>query len=93
MKRNTTKKTKQTITKNKRHDHEIMARDLDRVIKSWARKRIPVDDAVELSIDFMVNFAFFACKETKTANHLIISAISRELIHSGEMHDSETAIH
>ena len=91
MKRSTTKKTKQTSTRN-RH-HETMARDLDRVINSWQRKRIPVDDAVELSIDFMVNFAFFACKETKTANHLIISAISRELIHSGEMHDSETAIH
>ena len=84
------KKTKQTINRNERH--EIMAKDLDRVIQGWRRKRIPVEDAVELSIDFMVNFAFYACKEAKVANHLIVSAISRELIHSGEMHDSETII-
>ena len=70
-----------------------MAKDLERVIRSWQRKRIPVEDTVELSIDFMVNFAFLACKEASVANHLIVSAISRELILSGEVNESDTIIH
>ena len=70
-----------------------MGRDLNRGIKGWHRKRIPVEDAVELSIDFIVNFAFYACKEASVANHLIVSAISRELILSGEVNESDTIIH
>jgi len=70
-----------------------MARDLNSLIKGWHRKRIPVEDAVEISIDFIVNFAFYACKEASVANHLIVSAISRELILSGEVNESDTIIH
>ena len=69
-----------------------MGRDLNRVIKGWHRKRIPVEDAVELSTHFMVNFAFHVC-EAKDANHLIATAISRELILSGEVDESDTIIH
>ena len=91
MKQRASTKTKKLNKKNKHQ--ESMARDLDRVIRGWHRKRIPVEDAVELSIDFMVNFAFLACKEASVANHLIVSAISRELILSGEVNESDTIIH
>ena len=69
-----------------------MAKDLDRVIRGWQRKRIPVEDAVELSTHFMVNFAFHVCA-AKDANHLIATAVSRELILSGEVDESDTIIH
>ena len=91
MKQRASTKMKKLNKKNKHQ--ESMGRDLNRVIKGWHRKRIPVEDAVELSIDFIVNFAFYACKEASVANHLIVSAISRELILSGEVNESDTIIH
>ena len=81
---------KHRMERNMRHERR-MARDLDRLIGSWHKDRLPKEVVVEFSASYMVNF-IFNCTTPEHANHLLITAISRELIHSQDIKDSETII-
>ena len=72
------------------HERRI-ADDLNNVIKKWHDARLPKEIAVGFSACFMVNF-IFDCYEPEEANHLLITAISRELIHTKDIEESETII-
>ena len=73
-----------------RHERR-MAKDLDRLINSWNKDSLPKDLAVEFSAFYMVNF-IFECRKTEDANHLLITAIARQLIQSYSFKDTETTL-
>ena len=81
---------KHRMETNLRHERR-MARDLDRLIGSWHKDRLPKEVVVEFSASYMVNF-IFDCYTPEDANHLLVTAISRELLKSNEIEDSETVI-
>ena len=81
---------KHRMETNLRHERR-MARDLDRLIGSWHKDRLPKEVVVEFSASYMVNF-IFNCTTPEDANHLLVTAISRELLKSNEIEDSETMI-
>ena len=81
---------KHRMETNLRHERR-MARDLDRLIGSWHKDRLPKEVVVEFSASYMVNFIFH-CTTPEDANHLLVTAISRELLKSNEIEDSETMI-
>jgi len=81
---------KHRMETNLRHERR-MARDLDRLIGSWHKDRLPKEVVVEFSASYMVNF-IFNCTTPEDANHLLVTAISKELIHSQDIKDSETII-
>ena len=73
-----------------RHER-LIAEDLSRVIKKWHDARLPKEVVVGFSAFYMVNFVFDCCTPTD-ANHLLVSAISREMLKSNEIEDSETMV-
>ena len=73
-----------------RHERR-MAKDLDRLINSWHKDSLPKDLAVGFSAFYMVNFIFECCKP-EDANHLLITAIARQLIQSNSIKDTETTL-
>ncbi len=73
------------------HHERRIAEDLNRVISKWHDARLPKDVVVGFSAFYMVNFVF-DCYTPSDANHLLVSAISRELVKSNEIEDSETII-
>ena len=81
---------KHRMETNLRHERR-MARDLDRLIGSWHKDRLPKEVVVEFSASYMVNF-IFNCTTPEDANHLLVTAISRELIHTQDIEESETII-
>jgi hypothetical protein len=68
-----------------------MARDLNRLIDSWRKDRLPKEVVVEFSASYMVNF-IFNCTTPEDANHLLVTTISRELIHTQDIEESETIL-
>jgi len=68
-----------------------IAKDLNDVIKKWHDARLPKEIVVGCTAYFMVNF-IFDCYGSEEANHLLITAISRELIHSKDIEESEIII-
>ena len=81
---------KHRMERNMRHERR-MARDLNRLIGSWHKDRLPKEVVVRFSASYMINF-IFDCYTPEGANHLLVTAISRELIHSKDIEDSETVI-
>ena len=81
---------KHRMERNMRHERR-MASDLNRLIGSWRKDRLPKEVVVGFSASYMVNFIFDCCTP-EDANHLLVTAISRELIHSNEIEHSETVI-
>ena len=73
-----------------RHER-LIAEDLSRVIKKWHDARLPKEVVVGFSAFYMVNFVFDCCTPTD-ANHLLVSAISREMLKTNAIEDSETMI-
>ena len=78
------------MERNMRHERR-MARDLNRLIGSWHKDRLPKEVILGFSASYVVNFIFDCCTP-EDANHLLVTAISRELIHSNEIEHSETVI-
>ena len=81
---------KHRMETNMRHERR-MARDLNRLMNSWHKDRLPKEVVVGFSASYMVNF-IFDCYTPEDANHLLVTAISKELIHSQDIKDSETII-
>ena len=81
---------KHRMERNMRHERR-MARDLNRLMNSWHKDRLPKEVVVGFSASYMVNF-IFDCYTPEDANHLLVTAISRELLKSNEIEDSETMI-
>ena len=81
---------KHRMETNLRHERR-MAQDLNRLIDSWHKDRLPKEVVVEFSASYMVNF-IFDCDGPEEANHILITAISRELIHTQDIEESETVI-
>ena len=81
---------KHRMERNMRHERR-MARDLNRLIGSWHKDRLPKEVVVEFSASYMVNF-IFNCTTPEDANHLLVTAISRELIHTKDIQDTETTV-
>ena len=81
---------KHRMETNLRHERR-MAHDLDRLIGSWHKDRLPKEVVVEFSASYMVNF-IFNCTTPEHANHLLVTAISRELIHTKDIEESETTV-
>jgi hypothetical protein len=73
------------------HHERRIAEDLNRVISKWHDARLPKDIVVGFSAFYMVNFVF-DCYTPTDANHLLVSAISRELLKTDAIEDSETMI-
>ena len=73
------------------HHERLIAEDLSRVIKKWHDARLPKEVVVGFSAFYMVNFVFDCCTPTD-ANHLLVSAISREMLKTNAIEDSETMI-
>ena len=73
------------------HHERRIAKDLNRVIKKWHDAKLPKEIVVGFSACYMVNF-IFDCYSPEDANHLLITAISRELIHSKDIEDTETTV-
>lgn len=71
------------------HQERRIAEDLNDVIKKWHDARLPKEIVVGCTACFMVNF-IFDCYGPEEANHLLITAISRELIHTKDIEESET---
>jgi len=61
------------------------------LIDSWHKDRLPKEVVVEFSASYMINF-IFNCTTPEDANHLLVTAISRELIHTQDIEESETII-
>jgi hypothetical protein len=57
---------------------EMMSKDLDKIYDKWCEQGIPVEVATIFPANYMVNFVFFV-SDPKTANHILMSAISKEL--------------
>ena len=70
-----------------------MSQELERLIRAWSRKGIPMSHSVEVMTDFFMNFAFTFHSSPKDANHEIMKAISRQMLHLGEVQQSELNIH
>ena len=81
---------KHRMERNMRHERR-MARDLNRLIGSWRKDRLPQEVVVGFSASYMVNF-IFDCYTPEEANHLLISTISKQLVISDEIEHSETVI-
>ena len=81
---------KHRMETNLRHERR-MARDLDRLIGSWHKDRLPKEVVVEFSASYMVNF-IFNCTTSEDANHLLVTAISTQLIRSQDIKESETIL-
>ena len=81
---------KHRMETNMRHEQR-MSRDLDRLIGSWHKDRLPKEVVVEFSASYMVNFIFH-CYTPEEANHLLISTISKQLVISNEIEHCETVI-
>ena len=77
----------------KRENEFQMSQELERLIRSWTRKGIPLSHSVEIMTDFFMNFAFTVHPTSKDANHEIIKAMSRQMLHLGEVEESELKIH
>ncbi len=73
------------------HHERRIAEDLSRVIKKWHDARLPKEVVVGFSVFYMVNFVFDCCTPTD-ANHLLVSAISREMLKTNAIDDSEAMI-
>ena len=73
------------------HHERRIAEDLNRVVKKWHDAKLPKEIVVGFSACYMVNF-IFDCYSPEDANHLLITAISRELIHSKDIEDTETTV-
>ena len=73
------------------HHERRIAEDLNRVVKKWHDAKLPKDLVVGFSACYIVNFVF-DCYAPTDANHLLVSAISREMLKSNEIEDSETMI-
>ena len=81
---------KHRMERNLRHERR-MARDLNRLMNSWHKDRLPKEVVVGFSASYMINF-IFDCHTPEDANHLLVTAISRELIHTQDIEESETII-
>ena len=82
----------ETRKQHTRMRHErLIAEDLSRVIKKWHDARLPKEIVVGFSAFYMVNFVFDCCTPTD-ANHLLVSAISREMLKTNVIEDSETMV-
>ena len=81
---------KQKAERDMLHERR-MERDLTRLLRSWHRDKLPKSVVVGFSASYMVNF-IFDCYTPEDANHLLVTAISRELLKSNEIEDSETMI-
>ena len=81
---------KHRIERNMRHERR-MARDLNRLMSSWHKDRLPKEVGVGFSASYMVNFSF-DCYPPEEANHLLISTISKQLVRYNEIEHSETVI-
>ena len=81
---------KHRMERNMRHERR-MARDLTRLLRSWHKDKLPKSVVVGFSASYMVNF-IFDCHTPEDANHLLVTAISRELLKSNEIEDSETML-
>ena len=81
---------KHRMERNMRHERR-MARDLNRLMNSWHKDRLPKEVVVGFSASYMINFIFDCCTP-EDANHILVMAISRELIHTQDIEDSETMI-
>ena len=68
-----------------------MAHDLTRLLTSWHKDKLPKSVVVGFSASYMVNFIFDCCTP-EDANHILVTAISRELIHTQDIEDSETIL-
>ena len=77
----------------KRENEFQMSQELERLIRSWARKGIPMSHSVEVMTDFFMNFVFTVHSSPKDANHEIMKAMSRQMLHLGEVEESELNIH
>ena len=74
----------------RRSENEFqMSQELERLIRSWARKGIQFSHSVEVMTDFTMNFAFSVHPTPMEANHEIIKAVTREMLHQGEIKESE----
>tara|TARA_B100001540_G_C15342071_1_gene432918 strand:- start:152 stop:439 length:288 start_codon:yes stop_codon:yes gene_type:complete len=74
----------------RRSENEFqMSQELERLIRSWARKGIPLSHSVEVMTDFTMNFAFSVHPTPMEANHEIMKAVTREMLHQGEIKESE----
>ena len=73
------------------HYEQRIAKDLNRVISQWHDAKLPKEVVVGFSAFYMVNFVF-DCYTPTDANHLLVSAISRELLKTDAIEDSETMI-
>ena len=91
------KTTKKEIIKKieamKKENEFQMSQELERLIRSWSRKGIPVTHSVEVMTEFFMNFAFMVHSTPKDANHEIMKAMSRQMLHLGEVEESELNIH
>tara|TARA_Y100001970_G_C14178385_1_gene828371 strand:- start:1438 stop:1725 length:288 start_codon:yes stop_codon:yes gene_type:complete len=87
------KQSKKEMTEKmeiRRSENEFqMSQELERLIKSFARRGIPFSHSVEVMIDFTVNFAFSVHPTPMEANHEIMKSVTRELLHQGEIKESE----
>ena len=81
---------KQKAERDMLHERR-MERDLTRLLRSWHRDKLPESVVVGFSASYMVNF-IFNCTTPEDANHLLVTAISRELIHTQDIEESETII-
>ena len=77
----------------KKENEFLMSQELERLIRSWGRKGIPMIHSAEVMTDFFINFAFTVHSSPKDANHEIMKAMSRQMLHIGELEESEINIH
>ena len=73
------------------HWEKIMVSDLDKVYDKWCQQGIPVEVATSFPAFYMVNFVFFTT-DPMTANHILMSAISKELIRNRVIDHSENTV-
>ena len=73
------------------HWERIMASDLDKIYDKWCQQGIPVEVATSFPAFYMVNFVFFHT-DPMTANHILMSAISKELIRNRVIEHSENTV-
>jgi hypothetical protein len=87
---------KQTIEKleaNRQQNEFQMSQEMERLIRSWSRKGIPLNQSVDVMTDFFINFAFQVHASPKDANHEIMKSMSRQMLHLGELKESELNMH
>ena len=96
-KNRSTNKPKKPVTNDREnndnnfHWEKIMASDLDKVYDKWCQQGIPVELATSFPAFYMVNFVFFTT-DPMTANHILMSAISKELIRNRVIDHSENTV-